>query len=154
MRAVSPTIVYNLEAYAAVAGVFLEGWRLAPPGDPARGRLAAQARQACVAIRNFAKVFRIGRARALLVIATERELSGDSWRAASLTRHAIAAASRLEMPYEEALAHRQLARLLPEGDKSRESALGKARDLFSRLAAKHDLRATNAMESAELAQPH
>lgn len=145
MSAVSPTIVYNLEAYAAVTDVFLEAWRLAPPKDPAREGFAAKARAACAAMRNFAKVFRIGRARALLLIATERELSGDPRRAASLTRHAVAAAARLQMPYEEALAHRQLARLLPEGNKSREGELGKARDLFSRLAAKYDLRATNAM---------
>jgi tetratricopeptide (TPR) repeat protein len=156
MSAVSPTIVYNLEAYAAVTSVFLEAWRLAPPDDPAREALAAKARQACVATRNFAKVFRIGRARARLMVATERELSGDHRRAVSLTRHAVAAAARLRMPYEEALAHHQLARLLPEGDRSREGALGNARALFSRLAAKHDLHAANAMENdpAEVTQPH
>jgi tetratricopeptide (TPR) repeat protein len=146
MSAVSPTIVYNLEAYAAVTTVFLEAWKLAPPGDPAREGLAAKARKACTATRNFAKVFRIGQARALLVIAAERDISGDHHRSVILTREAVVVAVRLQMPYEEALALRQLAHLLPEGDKARESALRQAREIFSRLAAKHDLHATNAMQ--------
>jgi tetratricopeptide (TPR) repeat protein len=146
MRAVSPTIVYNLDAYAAVAWVFLDAWKLARPDDPAREGLAAKARQACAAVRHFAKIFRIGRARALLVIATERELSGDHRRAVSLTRHAAAAATRLQMPYDQALAHRQLAQLLPKADKTRDAERAKARELFSALAAHYDLHATNAME--------
>jgi predicted ATPase/class 3 adenylate cyclase len=153
MKAVSPTIVYNLEAYAAVTEVFLDAWRLAPMDDPLRASMAARAREACAATRNFAKVFRIGRARALLLIGAERELSGDPGRAVILTRHAVATAVRLRMPYEEALARRQLARLLPEEDASRDTEIKKARDLFSRLAAKYDLLATNAMKPVEVRAP-
>jgi class 3 adenylate cyclase/tetratricopeptide (TPR) repeat protein len=145
MTAVTPTIVYNLEAYAAVADVYIKAWRITPEGNSARADYISKARQACECARRFAKIFRIGDARALLLNAAERELSGDTRKAVRLSRDALAAAIQLQMPYEEALAHRQLARLLPEGDRSRQGELVKARDLFSRLAAKYDLGATEAI---------
>ncbi len=144
MTKVSPTIVYNLEAYAAVTDVYLRAWRLSPEGDPAREGFAAKAREACEDTRRFAKIFRIGGARALLLTAVERELSGDLPQAIRLSWQGLVAATQLRMPYEEALAHRQLARLLPAGDRSRDGELTKARDLFARLAAKYDLSAIEA----------
>jgi len=60
-----------------------------------------------------------------------------------LSREGLAAAIQLEMPYEEALAHRQLARLLPDGDRSRDGELARARELFGKMAAKYDLHATD-----------
>jgi tetratricopeptide (TPR) repeat protein len=145
MTKFSPTIVYNLEAYAAVTEVYLRAWRLSPEGDPSRETYVAKAREACEDTRRFAKIFRIGGSRALLLTAVERELSGDMAQAIRLSREGLVAATRLRMPYEEALAHRQLARLLPSGDRAREGELTKARDLFGRLAAKYDLTATEAI---------
>ncbi len=144
MTRVTPTIVYNLEAYAAVTEVYLKGWRMTPEGDPERAGFAARAREACEDTRRFAKIFRIGSARALLLTAVERELSGDPLRAIQLTREGLAVAIRLRMPYEEALAHRQLARLLPSGDRTRDGELARARALFAKMAANYDLLATDA----------
>jgi tetratricopeptide (TPR) repeat protein len=142
MTAVTPTIVYNLEAYAAVADVYLESWRLTPADDPAREAVADKARQACECVGRFAKIFRIGQARYLLVSGVERELSADAGKAVRLAREGLAMATQLQMPYEEALAHRLLARLLPPNDRSKADAHDKAMNLFSRLAAKYDLNAT------------
>jgi tetratricopeptide (TPR) repeat protein len=144
MNKVTPTIVYNLEAYAAVTDIYLKGWRLSPDGDPARPSFIAKAREACASTRRFAKIFRIGHARALLLTGVENELSGDLNQAIRLSREGLAAAIQLEMPYEEALAHRQLARLLPVDDRNRDSELAQAREIFGRLAAKYDLHATDA----------
>lgn len=146
MTKMSPTIVYNLEAYAAVTDVYLRAWRLSPEGDSARAEFAAKAREACEDTRRFAKIFRIGGARALLLTGVERELSGDMAQAVRPSREGLTAAIRLRMPYEEALAHRQLARLLPAGDRSRDGERAKARDLFASLAARYDLTATEAGE--------
>ena len=143
MSKVTPTIVYNLESYAAVADVYLKGWRLSPEGDASRATYMAKAREACACTRRFAKIFRIGHARALLVTAVEHELSGDLAQAVRLSREGLAAALNLQMPYEEALAHRQLARLLPANDRNRDLELARAREIFGKLAASYDLGATD-----------
>jgi class 3 adenylate cyclase/tetratricopeptide (TPR) repeat protein len=148
MNKVTPTIVYNLEAYAAVAEIYLKGWRLSPAGDPKRAVFIARAREACACTRRFAKIFRIGHARALLMTAVEHELSGEMPEALRLSRNGLDAAKALEMPYEKALAHRQLARLLPSGDRARDGELALAREIFGRLAAKYDLNATDSGQSA------
>ncbi len=144
MSAVTPTIVYNLEAYAAVTDVYLKAWRLSAESDPARAGFMARAREACEGARRFAKIFRIGSARALLLTGVERELSGDLREAIRLSREGLATAARLDMPYERALAHRQLARLLPRDDQTRAGELAQARELFAGLAAKYDLAAIDA----------
>jgi class 3 adenylate cyclase/tetratricopeptide (TPR) repeat protein len=143
MSKVTPTIVYNLESYAAVAEIYLKGWRLSPEGDSSRATYMAKAREACACTRRFAKIFRIGHARALLVTAVEHELSGDMAQAVRLSREGLSAALNLQMPYEEALAHRQLARLLPANDRNRDLELARAREIFGRLAASYDLGATD-----------
>lgn len=145
MTRMSPTIVYNLEAYAAVTEVYLKAWRITPADDPARGGFEAKAREACQDTRRFAKIFRIAGSRALLLSAEECELAGDLPQAIRLSRDALAAADRLRMPYEQALAHRQLGRLLPAGDRRRDGELVRARELFSQLAATYDLGATEAV---------
>lgn len=145
MSRVTPTIVYNLEAYAAVAEIYLKGWRLSPEGDPTRADFMAKAKEACSCTRRFAKIFRIGHARALLLTGVEYELAGDMAQAVRLSREGLAAAIQLDMPYEEALAHRQLARLLPDGDRSRDGELARARELFGKMAAKYDLGAIDAV---------
>jgi class 3 adenylate cyclase len=133
MTKVTPTIVYNLEAYAAVAEVYLLGW--ADPGlpDAKRTDLGRKANEACRNLRGFAKVFRIGRPRALLLTGRELEISGDPQAALRATNKSLACALRLGMPYEEALGRRQLAKLLPAADPRRSHELKQAFTLFSRL---------------------
>lgn len=145
MTNMSPTIVYNLEAYAAVTEVYLKAWRLSGEDDASRAKYAAKAREACEDTRKFAKIFRIAGARALLLTAVERELSGDLSQAFSLSCDGLRTATQLRMPYEEALAHRQIARLLPAGDRNKDGELVKARNLFAQMAAKYDLGAMDAV---------
>ena len=67
MTSVTPTIVYNLEAYAAVAEVYLLGWADPALPNAKRTDLGRKANEACRNLRGFARVFRIGRPRALLL---------------------------------------------------------------------------------------
>ena len=87
-------------------------------------------------------------AQALVVLGRPAEKSAAM--AAQLDKRARQLAATKGRTYEEALAHRQIARLLPAGDRSRDGELSKARDLFSRLAAKYDLGAidTSSPETA------
>jgi hypothetical protein len=139
---VTPTIVDNLEAYAAVAGVYLLGWTDLTLPDSARAGFARKANEACRTLREFARVFRIGRPRALLLTGRESEISGDRPAALKATIKSLAIALRLGMPYEEALARRQLARLLPNADLRKSHEIKQALDLFSRLASKGEFEAT------------
>ncbi|MEI9895435.1 MAG: hypothetical protein WDN28_16490 [Chthoniobacter sp.] len=124
MNKVTPTIVYNLESYAAVAGRVSEragafrrkaiprariSWQKPARPVPARGGSRRSSASAMP--------------RALLLTGVEHELAGDMTQAVRLSREGLAAALQLEMPYEEALAHRQLARLLPDGDRHRDGEL-------------------------------
>ena len=111
MTRVTPTIVYNLEAYAAVAEVYLLGWADPALPEAKRSDLRKKATEACRNLRGFARVFRIGRPRALLLTARELEAIGDHPAARRVTNKSLARAIRLGMPYEEALGRRQLAAL-------------------------------------------
>ena len=106
------------------------------------------ARKAAACVRDFGRVFRIGSARAELVTARESELAGDIAAAVKLTRRGLAIAIELAMPYEEALARRQFASLLPAGDQRRESELAQALDIFRKVAAAYDVEATTAIQPA------
>lgn len=137
MTKVTPTIVYNLESYAAVAEVYFTGCAREDAGS-----FADRAKQAAGCVRDFGRVFKIGKSRAEIVTARESELAGDTAAAIKLTRRGLASAIELGMPYEEALARRQFARLLPAGDQRREGELEKALALFRKVAAAYDVQAT------------
>jgi tetratricopeptide (TPR) repeat protein len=146
MTKVTPTIVYNLEADAAVADVYLDAWEDASRSFGANvGEYREQARRAGASVRAFAKVFRIGESRALLAGARVAELEGDAARALRDSRRALEVAERMEMPYEAALAHRQVGRLLPTGDSGRGESLDRARGLFAEMKAAYDLRVVEAV---------
>jgi hypothetical protein len=110
-----PTSFYLFEGYAGVAEVNLDRWEV---GDrsPAT-RLAA--RQACAALRRFARVFPIGRPRARLLQGRLLHLSGYPGRARAAWRASLAAAERLRMPLDTALAHGQLGRHAAPGPQGR-----------------------------------
>ena len=79
----------------------------------------------------------------MLLTGREFEISGDRPAALQATIKSLAGAVRLGMPYEEALAHRQLARLLPVADPRKSDELKKALDSFSRLASQGEYEATS-----------
>jgi class 3 adenylate cyclase len=102
----APTAHYLLEGYAGVAEVYLSLWETGQDSSDTR----RAARQACRALRRFARVFPIGKARARLYQGRLAQLSGQAERARAAWRASLAAAERLGMPFEAALAHSELGR--------------------------------------------
>lgn len=145
MMAVTPTLVYNLEAYAAVADVYLTGCSLNRAG--ARNEFAVKAKQAGECLRGFARVFRVARPRSKLISGRAKQLAGNIEAALRESRESLQLAKQLGMPYEEALAHRQIAALLPARDGRRASEVEQALELFERLSTRYDLGLTAALKA-------
>jgi tetratricopeptide (TPR) repeat protein len=137
----SPALAsYALEAYGSIAQVLLSLWEV----DPARlsnkhPDVVGPARQACRALWKFARAFPIGQPRAYLCQGLADLLVGRPARACRAWRKSLAAADRLRMPYEQALAHYELGRHLPAADPDRAAHVAEASRLFRRLGAAIDL---------------
>lgn len=124
-----------LSGYANPAEVYLSLWEAGYP-QPGLDRLA---RKACKVAHSFARVFPIGRPRALLWDGLHHWLAGKPARATRAWQASLAAAARLEMPYDEGLAHYELGRHLPDADPGREEHLARACEIFERLGAAYEL---------------
>ncbi len=143
----SEPISYNLlDAYAAVTQVYLDLWqadvmsaaRESPPLS-FKSSWSGPARRACKALRDFAKVFPIGRPRARLYQGRMRWLSGRARPAQRCWHKSLTLATKLDMPYEQGLAHYEIGRHLLEGDPDRQTHLARAGEIFERLGAAYDL---------------
>ena len=137
MRQTSPLSYLSLPGYAALAEVWLAQWESGR--DAAPRSLKTAARRACQALRGYARVFPVGRARALLWQGLFDWLSGRPYLARQQWQQAIAAAIALGMPYDEALARYQLGRHLPIDDPARREQLTRASQIFAQLGAGYDL---------------
>jgi tetratricopeptide (TPR) repeat protein len=128
-----PTAVHIFEGYACVAEVYLSLWEA---GDPAAAR---PARQACAALRQYARTIPIARPRAWLWQGLRAHLSGHHRRALAAWDKSLAAAERLAMPCERGRAHYQIGRHLPAGHPSRLAHLTRAGEIFADIGALHEL---------------
>jgi class 3 adenylate cyclase/tetratricopeptide (TPR) repeat protein len=122
----SPTSHYLLEGYAGVAEVWLSLWE-AGNGSPEVRRAA---RKACAALRRFARVFPIGKPRALLWTGLYEWLSGRQTKAGADWEKSVASAARLGMLFEQALAHAELGRHAVTGDPEGAHHMARARKLL------------------------
>ena len=127
----SPTGYYTLGGYSGVARAYLTLWEC---GDPAyRDAMAARARDACRALRRFARALPVGGPSACLHSAWAAWLSGKRAAALRTWHKALRVAGRLHMPYEQALAHLELGRRLPADDPARDTHLARADEIFAAL---------------------
>ncbi len=124
-----------LSGYANPAEVYLSLWEAGHP-EPGLDKLA---RKACKLARSFARVFPIGRPRALLWDGLYAWLAGKPARAQEAWQESLAAARDLEMAYDEALAHYEIGRHAAAGDPARAEHLARAGEIFERLGAAYDL---------------
>jgi tetratricopeptide (TPR) repeat protein len=146
MAQTSPTSALSVPGYAAVAETYLALWEnAARSNDQTFKRLA---RQACKALRNFARVFPIGQPRACLYQGRFEWQSGRPFEAGRWWHKGLAMAHQLEMPYAQGLLHLQLALCLPPTDPARADHLALAQEILTRLGAKGDL------EKLVTTQPH
>jgi hypothetical protein len=137
-----PTSYLSLPGYAAIAEVYLTLWKLGW-GQDLRQRRAIQtaAKRACKTLWGYTRVFPIGRPRALLAQGQRFWQAGQPARAISDWQAGLADAQRLQMPYEQALLHAQLAQRLPADDPARASHHEQARAIFRTAGASADLAA-------------
>jgi len=126
----SPTAHYLLEGYAGVAEVWLSLWESGDDSPEVR----RAARKACAALRRFARVFPIGKPRALLWTGLYEWLSGKRSKARADWQMSLTSARRLGMRFEQALAHSELGR---HGDADPEGArhLAEARKVLIEVGA-------------------
>ena len=128
-----PAAVHIFEGYACVAEVYLGLWEA---GDQAAAR---PARQACAALRQYARAFPIALPRALLCGGLGAYLSGHHRRGLAAWRKSLATAERLAMPCEQGRAHYQISRHLPAGDPARQAHLTLASEIFADIGALYEL---------------
>ena len=128
-----PGAVHIFEGYAGVAEVYLSLWEA---GDH---HAARPARQACAALRQYARAFPIARPRAWLWEGLSAHLSGHPRRALAAWEKSLAAAERLTMPCERGRAHYQIGRHLPAAHPSRLVHLTRAGEIFADIGALHEL---------------
>jgi tetratricopeptide (TPR) repeat protein len=127
-----PVKCYWFDLYAMAAEVAVALWldaRRRQAGDTAaRGALATEAVRC---LRRYARRFPIGEPRALLYRGLLAWTGGRPRAARRAWRASLAAADRLGMPYDQALAHAALGRHGPPAERPRHQA--RARELFARL---------------------
>jgi hypothetical protein len=133
-----PTVFATLDAYAAIAEVYLTLWEANHTG-PAQAELAAAAAQSCKALRGYARTFPIGRPRAWLALGLYQSLSGKNRAAHRSWLRSLAAAQQLAMPYDAGLAHFEIGRHLAPRDPGRHEHLAQAHALFAECSAGYDL---------------
>jgi eukaryotic-like serine/threonine-protein kinase len=134
-----PIVNYSLEGYTGAAETFLALWeRGGFRWGSEQRELERQARQACGALRRFARIFPVGRPRSWLSRGWLARLSGHPARARSSWRRGLREAERLAMPYEQARVHMEIGRHLEVGDPSRREHLARAEEGFARLGAAVD----------------
>jgi tetratricopeptide (TPR) repeat protein len=144
MTAVTPTLVYNLEAYAAVAEIYLASWEQDQTAGQAT--FSTRARQAVGALLRFARVFRIASPRARIISSRWHRLNADANSALRSAQAGLRLAEELQMPYEQALAHREIAAVLPAQDRRRSQEVDAALVLFEKLRTRYDLGLTTALK--------
>ena len=108
---------------------------------------ARPARQACAAMRKYARVFPIGEPPAGLYQGLLEWLDGRTTRAMRAWEKGLAAAERLAMPHDRGLLHYEIGRHLPAHDPARRQHMERAGALFEQIGATYDLaRASEALE--------
>jgi predicted ATPase/DNA-binding SARP family transcriptional activator len=145
-----PTSFALLDGYVGSAEMYLALWEDAIfSGEEVEANpLKSAAKNACQAIRKFSWWQPIGRPRAWLSWGLYYWLAGKPRKAHQAWQRSLTHAQRLEMPYEEGLAHYEIGRHLPLDDPHRSERLMQACDIFDKLGAIYDLeRAQGALQS-------
>jgi hypothetical protein len=142
-----PTSYYMFAGYWGVASTLLDLWETESPEQAKT--LPVRARQACRNLVRFARAFPLGGPMASLCSGRAAWLAGKPRRAMRAWKKAIAVAARLAMPWEQGLAHLELARRLPAGSPERQEHLARAREIFARVQSRFDLARTQQLPSGQ-----
>lgn len=143
----APNFFSQVDGYASVVRTYLYAWgRQADRGEAVED-LRTQARHAVKSLDRLASVFPVCQPRAAIWHASLDWMNGRHRAARNGWQKALAQAVALEMPYEEAMAHLELGRHLPEGSQERDQHLQQAGELFERQSAAGELAAVRGAEA-------
>lgn len=134
-----PVAYWVQHALAAVAETYLMMWEMSPKGDPRTAELRKKAAVATLGLRRFGNAFPFGKPQSLLWDGLYELLCGHRDKANRLWLQCIETAEAQRMPWEAALAKREIGRHLPAGDPKREEWLDKAVAELEQLGARWDL---------------
>jgi tetratricopeptide (TPR) repeat protein len=132
-----PSAPYAIDGYSTVVEVYLSAWESASKPEEHKEAMR-MARKALGHLEGFARVFPVGRPRYWLWKGLAEWLAGNRGRALRSWQQCVSLASRLKMPYEEALGHYEIGRHLASADQVRDEHLDRACTLFSQLSAAYD----------------
>jgi class 3 adenylate cyclase/tetratricopeptide (TPR) repeat protein len=142
-RRIVPIVSSALEGLASTAEVLLAVWENNPSGGPSPERREQNARAASKLLTRFARLFPIGRARAMYVQGCLAWNSRQPERASTLWKTALGWAERLHMDMDRAVLHQVLATRGEADIVARSHHLAEARRLLvqvgSRTAADMEL---------------
>ncbi len=135
----------TFDGYAGPAEVYLSLWE-ADPHNP-QSEFKALTRQACEALRRYARAYPIGQPRAWLCQGWRDWLAGKPAQAQQAWQKSLTAAERLAMPYEAGLAHYAIGRRAH--GQERQTHLKRALEIFEQLGAAYDAAQTRTQIAAE-----
>jgi hypothetical protein len=139
-----PIFTGNLHGYVGAAAVYLALWE-ADPDKNDEPLLSLSAHRACKNLFNFAKIFPVGKPSALRYRGQYDWLAGKPKKARQVWQMSLAYARALKMPFDEGLAHYEIARHLPVDDKNRQMHLDQAIAILAELGAGYDLERARAL---------
>ncbi len=131
--------------YAGPAVAYLSLWEAGQAGADGQQRAADALRR----LRGYAGVFPVGRPRSALLEGRHALLHGRRDVALRSWDRAVRLAEGLSMPYDQGLAHYEIARHLEPSDPTRAAHLAASRDLFGRLRAAPDLARVDRVEAGD-----
>jgi tetratricopeptide (TPR) repeat protein len=140
-----PTSFGTFLGYAGPAETYLSLWETGRKGADGQQRAA----DALGRLRGYAGVFPVGRPRSALLEGRHHWLRGRRDAAMRSWDRAVQLGVGLSMPYEQGLAHYEIARHLEPRDAARASHLAASRDLFSRTHAARDLARVDRIEAGD-----
>ncbi len=132
----TPTGYYSLAGYAGVANTYLV---MAHSDDTHREIYVARAREACRGLNRFARTFPLGYPSACLCRGRLAWLEGKPKAATKAWKKCLAAATRLGMRYEQALAHFELGQHPSDNHPERLGHLARAQEIFAATNTRFDL---------------
>jgi hypothetical protein len=122
----------HIITYRYITEVYLTLWnKEKTQKTKAAAEFKALARQACRSMHRLARVFPIGQTEAWLWQGAYDWLDGQPGRARRAWQKSLAAAQKLAMPYDEALAYYEIGRHATGAEQ--ESNLTRAKEIFERL---------------------
>lgn len=144
LKRTSVRIAPSFDSYSNVVYVYLALWeRSGTQHEKSEMKLLAE--QACRALHKFARTYPIAKSRTLLWQGLYDWLDGKPHSAQKNWQKSLAVAQKMSMPYDEALAYREIGRHATGAE--RELNLVRANEIFSRLGVALDADKDNPSKS-------